>query len=166
MSEFIPGVDIRAAIAYPKRWQAKANPRVPYAKYPRIPYKLGTEKDRGPVFFKDASGNPVIFKTAREEAEWLERHPVEARLIAEYEESLTPAGKSDNATLRNEVLEDELSRVKADRDRMEAQAQAALDELETMKAQLRAKRSEEKIDMRTKEGRAAKAREEHERSDD
>jgi hypothetical protein len=158
MSEFIPGVDIRAGIALPKRWQAGANPRVPYQKYPRIPYRAAGKDEKGPVFFKDAVGQPVVFKTARDEAEWLEKHPVEARQIAEYEESLTPAGKSDNASIRNEALEDENARLRADRDRMEQSAQAALDELEMLKAQLRAKRAAEgegKIDMRTKEGRAA-----------
>ena len=157
--EVIPGVDIRAGIALPKRWQAAANPRVPYQKYPRIPYRAAGKDEKGPVPFKNAAGQLVIFKTARDEAEWLEQHPVEARQIAEYEESLTPAGKSDNASIRNEALQDELNRVKAERDRMEANAQAALDELETAKAQLRAKRavdeSAPKLDMRTKEGRAA-----------
>ena len=159
MSESIPGVDIRANIALPKRWQAGANPRVPYQKYPRIPYRAAVGKDeKTPVFFKDAVGQPVVFKTARDEAEWLEKHPVEARQIAEYEESLTPAGRSDNASIRNEALEDENARLRAERDELERNAQAALDELETMKAQLRAKRAvegEAKIDMRTKEGRAA-----------
>ena len=158
--EVIPGVDIRAAIALPKRWQAAANPRVPYQKYPRILYRAAGKDERGPVSFKDAAGQPVIFKTAKDEADWLERHPVEARQIAEYEEGLTPAGKSDNATLRNEALEDELKRLRARLDQSEESAQAALDELETAKAQLRAKKALEgsggdKIDMRTKEGRAA-----------
>lgn len=157
MSEFIPGVDIRSGIAYPNRWQAKANPRVPYQKYPRIPYRAAGKDEKGPVFFKDAAGQPLIFKTARDEADWLEQHPVEARQIAEYEEGLTPAGRSDNASVRNEALEDELRRMKAKLDQSESSAQAALDELETAKAQLRAKRASEgeKLDMRTKEGRAA-----------
>jgi hypothetical protein len=161
--EFDHTRDIREGIALPKRWQPKANPRVPYQKYPRIPYRAAGKDEKGPVFFKDATGQPVIFKTARDEAEWLELHPVEARQIAEYEDSLTSSRKVDNATLRNEELEDELKRTKAARDEMERTAQAALDELETMKAQLRAKRALEnsdapKLDMRTKEGRAAAAR--------
>lgn len=157
--EVIPGVDIRAGIALPKRWQAAANPRVPYQKYPRIPYRAAVGKDeKTPVLFKDAVGQLVVFKTARDEAEWLEAHPAEAVQIAEYEATLSSPGKSNNAMIRNEALEDENKRMRARLAEMESEQSAALDELEAAKAQLRAKRaaeSEGKLDMRTKEGRAA-----------
>ena len=167
--EFDTRLDIRESIAYPKRWQPKANPRVPFAKYPHMPTiphrdKEGKLTGKANVPIYDAMKQPIIWATAREETEWLLNHPEEAKLIAEAK----AAEKTPNYGTEHQLSasQDENKRLKAERDSAEKTAQLAMDELEAAKAELaalRAKKAGEgpasdqpaKLDMRTKAGREA-----------
>lgn len=146
-------IDMRESIAYPKAYQPKQHPRKPYARYPHMPLQDGNKP------FFDATKNAVVWKDARHEAEWLEAHPKEAELIAMWaDEQATVNHRPDNVTQRAAHLEDANKRLTEERNAAEKATRDALEELEVAKAQLRAKRASEdggKLDMRTKEGRAA-----------
>ena len=166
--EFDPTLDIREAIAYPKRWQAKANPPVPYQKYPHRPL-IQHRDDKGeltgkanvPIF--DKQGQPLIWQSARDEVEWLKDHPKEASLIAEAKAAAPVT--LDTATSQLAATNDKNKRLEAERDESDRKAQQAMDELAAAKAELAAMRKvrevgsdtekPSKLDMRTKEGRAA-----------
>lgn len=163
------GNDIRENIAYPKKWQAKANPIVPFKEYPKMPLVkhrdakgVLTGKADCPLY--DTLKQPIIFENARSEMEWLEAHPKEADLIAE---ALADAPMSPNKLAATsdalKATQDRLAGTKLELEEKDDALKAALDELAAAKALLAARKSTNedgspKLDMRTKEGReAAKA---------
>ena len=81
-------LDMRESIAYPKRWTQKMNPPVPFQRYPHMPL-IQHRNDKGELTGKadtpiyDKNRQPLIWASARDEAEWLEANPKEAVLIAE-----------------------------------------------------------------------------------
>jgi hypothetical protein len=175
-------LDIRENMAYPKKWQAKANPAVPYREYPKMPLvahryakdlvidgkvigKRGELSGKAPVPILDTFKQPIVFASARDEAEWLADHPEEAAEIAEAEE--TRAAPLDKLKASNEALQavtDRLQSAKAELEQKDTALADAFAQLESAKLELtaaRAKRAAEtagaKLDMRTKEGREAAA---------
>ena len=148
--------DIRESIAYPKRYQPKANPRVAYQRYPHMPLGPGNKP------FLDILKQPVIWADARAEKEWLDSHPDEAAKIAEHEaEKANNSPRVTNAEQKAAILSDENTRLKSERDKSESMNQVLLEELEAAKAQLAAARKDQaaKVDGRSKEARAARAAE-------
>lgn len=170
-------LDIRENMAYPKKWQPKANPPVPYREYPKMPlvqdryaadvmdgkevkHKKGdlTGKADSPLF--DTLKQPIVFENARAEAEWLAEHPKEAAWIAETRAASAPV--PDRLVATSDALkatQDRLDGAKAEIGEKDIALQAALDELAAAKALLATRKTEsdgeKKLDMRTKEGRAA-----------
>lgn len=172
------GLDIRENIAYPKKWQPKANPPVPYKEYPKMPlvqdryaadvmdgkeikHKKGdlTGKADSPLY--DTLKQPITFENARAEAEWLAEHPKEAAWIAEAQAASAPA--PDRLASTSDALratQDRLAGTKAELEEKDTALQSALDELAAAKALLATRKAEsgdgeKKLDMRTKEGREA-----------
>ncbi len=163
-----PKVDIRESLAYPKRWQAKANPRVPYAPYPKMPLihdrnpKTGELTGKADVPIYDKQRQPLIFESARAEADWLAKNPKEAALIAEAKSDAPPtADKLADTSRELTATKDTNKRLQSEIDAKDTQLADALAQLEAAKIELAAKRAAKaqegsdggKIDMRTKEGR-------------
>ena len=111
MSEFIPGVDIRANIALPKRWQAAANPRVPYQKYPRIPYRAAVGKDEKTPVDSPGQGR---FKFSRKRRESKTSNLVIENLT--YKENKTTILNKDEDRIRfmNDLLEEHAAPARID----------------------------------------------------
>lgn len=166
------GTDIRENIAYPKKWQPKANPIVPFKEYPKMPLvphrdAKGVLTNKAPVPILDVLKQPVVFATARDEAEWLAEHPEEAAEIAEVKASaLPPLDKLEASNDALRAVTDRLQGAKAEIEQKDGELAEALAQLESAKLELAAARAkkaaegdgEKKLDMRTKEGReAAKA---------
>jgi hypothetical protein len=172
--------DIRENIAYFKKWKdaTKAQAMRPFSEYPKMPLvparwakdtavdgkiigKKGELSGKAPVPIFDTFKQPIVFATARDEAEWLADHPAEAAEIAEIEAGLVPA--TDKLEASNQALQavtDRLKGAKAEIEQKDTALAEALAQLETAKLQLAAKRREAdpaKLDMRTKEGREAAA---------
>jgi hypothetical protein len=159
------GTDIRENIAYPKKWQPKANPIVPFKEYPKMPLVkhrdakgVLTGKADAPLY--DTLKQPIIFENARAEAEWLEDHPKEAALIAAAQ--LDAPMSPDKLAATSDALratQDRLEGAKAEIEEKDGQLADALAELAAAKALLASRKAEgdekPKLDMRTKEGREA-----------
>ena len=160
-------LDIRDSLAFPKKWQAKNHPPIPYKEYPKMPLvphrdAKGQLTGKAPVPILDTFRQPIIFQSARDEAEWLAGHATEAAEIAEAE--VTKAVPLDKLRASNEALQavtDRLQGTKAELEQKDEALAEALAQLESAKFELaaaRAKRATEgKLDMRTKEGREAAA---------
>ena len=164
-------LDIRESIAYPKKWQPKANPPVAYKEYPKmplVPHKdaKGALTDKAPVPILDTFKQPIVFANAREEAEWLTDHPEHAADIAEVEAGRAPA--TDKLEASNQALQavtDRLKGAKAEIQEKDTALADALAQLESAKLELAAARAKkaagetggDKLDMRTKAGREAAA---------
>jgi hypothetical protein len=160
--------DIRENIAYFKKWKdaTKAQAMRPFSEYPKMPLvpardKAGKLTGKAPVPIFDTFKQPIVFATARDEAEWLADHPEEASEIAEIEAGRAPA--TDKLEASNQALQavtDRLKGAKAEIDEKDAALAEALAQLETAKLQLAAKRradDPDKLDMRTRAGREAAA---------
>jgi hypothetical protein len=158
------GLDIRENIAYPKKWQAKANPIVPFKEYPKMPLVKHrdakgelTGKADCPLY--DTLKQAITFESARAEAEWLTDHPKEAALIAEAEADAVPSpNKLKDTSDALKATQDRLKGAKAEIEEKDGALAEALAELAAAKALLAAKKAddgEKKLDMRTKEGREA-----------
>lgn len=160
--------DMRRFIAFPNAWTEDENPPVPFKEYPLMPLVLArdakgelTGKANVPLY--DTMKRPIIFANAREEAEWLSEHPKEAARIAEAKMEAAPAHDQLGATsdaLR--ATQDRLNGAKAEIAEKDESLAEALAQLASAKAELAAAKAakqggdgEKKLDMRTKEGRAA-----------
>lgn len=171
--------DMRRFIAYPNAWTEDENPPVPFKEYPLMPLVLDryaadvkegleikhrkgdlTGKANSPLY--DTMKQPIIFQNARDEAEWLSEHPKEAAWIAEAKMEAVPAHDQLGATsdaLR--ATQDRLNGAKAEIAEKDESLADALAQLASAKAELAAAKAakqsdgEKKLDMRTKEGRAA-----------
>lgn len=157
-------LDIREHIAYPKRWQPKANPIVPFKEYPKMPLVKHrdakgelTGKADAPLY--DTMKQPIVFENARAEAEWLSDHPKEAALIAEAQADAVPSMNKLTATSDAlKATQDRLAGAKAEIEEKDSALADALSELAAAKALLASRKvdtGDKKLDMRTKEGREA-----------
>lgn len=158
------GLDIRESIAYPKRWQAKANPIVPFKEYPKMPLvkardAKGDLTGKADVPLYDSLKQPIIFENARAELEWLADHPKEAGWIAEAKADAPMS--PDKLAATSDALratQDRLEGAKAELEEKDSALQDALNELAAAKALLASRNQsdgDKKLDMRTKEGREA-----------
>ena len=173
-------LDIRENLAYYKAWQPKAHSPKPFKEYPKMPLvphryekdhvvegktvgRKGELSGKAPVPVLDSMKKPIVFASARDEAEWLAEHPEEAAEIAEVVAATLPA--LDKLAASNQALQavtDRLVGAKAEIAEKDSALAEALAQLESAKlalaAQRRAKADEPaKLDMRTKEGREAAA---------
>lgn len=158
------GRDMRKFIAFPNAWTEDENPPVPFKEYPKMPLvqhrdAKGELTGKANVPLYDTMKQPIIFETARAEAEWLADHPKEAAWIAEAQAEAEPAHDKLGATsdaLR--ATQDRLEGAKADLEAKDGELQDALAELAAAKALLATRKDtggDKKMDMRTKEGREA-----------
>lgn len=157
--------DMRRFIAYPNVWTEDENPPQPFKEYPKQPLVQHrdakgelTGKPNVPLY--DTLKQPIEFANARAEAEWLSEHPKEAAWIAEAQADAVPS--PDKLAATSDALkatQDRLAGTKAELEEKDTALQAALDELAAAKLKLATRREgeggEKKLDMRTKEGRAA-----------
>ena len=165
MMDTNPLQDMREYIAMPKRWQAKANPPVPFKEYPKMPLvhhrdSKGVLTGKADVPLYDTKKQPIIFQNAREEADWLEAHPREAEWIAEAKMDAIPAADKLAATSDHlRATQDRLKGSEAELEAKDGELSEALAQLAAAKAELAAakaaKQSGDKIDKRTKEYREA-----------
>lgn len=175
--------DIRKKLAYYRAWEEDKHPPIPFKEYPKMPLvparhakdivvdgkvigKKGELSGKAPVPIYDQFKQPIVFASARDEAEWLADHPEEAAEIAEAEtEKAVPLDKLKASNDALQAVTDRLQGAKAEIAQKDDALAEALAQLESAKMELaaaRAKRASEaaggeKLDMRTKAGREAAA---------
>lgn len=133
-----PKSDIRVFIAYPKDWQreGKHNKPKPRAQYPYQPSIINAKGKLAPI--GDVL-NPLTFKSAREESEYLKANPEMAEKIAAARALI--ASPADKLVASNESmakLAEVHKEVVSERNKLEAEAAELRDQLAAAKAELAA----------------------------
>ena len=131
-----PKRDIKDWIAFPKDWQreGKHNAPKPFKQYPYQPLIVGAKGKLEPI---GGALNPLTFKTARDEADYMKANPDMAVKITEGRAMIAgPADKLEASNASMQKLAETHRQTVAERNALEAEASDLRDQLAAARAEL------------------------------